>query len=237
MRSSIASGLTATSGHACGSIARFAVLVSLLAVSLAAPGGAAWAQRAGGAPATQPASLLPDAESSPLPPPGGEAQQSDPRRANTAVEQATRLRREGKTDDALKVLDVALKASPRDPRLRFLYGLILAERGRNRDAIALFEQMTQDFPELPEPYNNLAVMYAAAGELDAARNALENAVRALPGYALAQENLGDVYIRMAARAYERAGRLDPQNASAPGKLKLANELMKAIAPKSAPSKP
>jgi tetratricopeptide (TPR) repeat protein len=237
MRSSIASGLTAIPGHAGGSIVRFALVWALLLVPLAGLDGVAWGQRTTAESTTAPSSLIPDAQDASLPPPGGEAQQSDPRRANTAVEQATRLRREGKTDDALKVLDVALEKSPRDPRLRFLYGVILAERGRSRDAIGVFEQMTQDFPELPEPYNNLAVMYAAAGELDAARTALENAVRALPGYALAQENLGDVYVRMAARAYEQASKLDPGGTTAPEKLKLARELMKTIAPKPAATRP
>lgn len=77
-------------------------------------------------------------------------------------------------------------------------------------------------------------MLAGRGELDRARTALENAVRALPGYALAQENLGDVYLRMAARAYERAGQLDPRNAASREKLAMARELLTRIAPKPAP---
>ena len=166
----------------------------------------------------------------PLPPPAAPAQ-SDPRTAVTAVEQATRLIAEGKRADALKVLDTALKAAPRNPQLRFLYGVILAEDGKRRDAIDVFRQLIEDYPELPEPYNNLAVMLAAEGDLDGARAALENAVRALPGYALAQENLGDVYLRLAARAYEQATKLDARNASASGKLKLTRELVDRLAPR------
>ncbi|HEY5632619.1 MAG TPA: tetratricopeptide repeat protein [Burkholderiaceae bacterium] len=156
--------------------------------------------------------------------------QSDPRAVNTALEQAGRLIEEGKHDDALKVLDAALATQPRDPRLRFLYGVILADRGRAADATVVFEQLAEDFPELPEPYNNLAVMHAAAGDLDKARAALENAVRALPGYALAHENLGDLYLRMAARSYGRAAELDARATSPRNKLALARELIARLPP-------
>ncbi len=158
---------------------------------------------------------------------------SDPRSVVTAFEQAARLAKEGKPDAALNSLEASLKIHPRDPQLRFLYGVIMAEQKRTDDAINVFEQLTQDFPELPEPHNNLAVMLAGRGDLDRARGALENAVRALPGYALAQENLGDVYLRMAARAYERAGQLDPRNADSRNKLALARELLAKVAPRAA----
>ena len=168
---------------------------------------------------------------------GSTPQRSDPRQSATIAAQASRLLREGKPDDALRTLDEALKRAPRDPQLRFLYGVALAEAGRTKDAGEVFEQMTQDFPELPEPYNNLAVMYAASGELDRARTALENAVRALPGYPLGHENLGDVYLRMAVRAYEKAGTLDPRSAGAKDKLTLTRELLRRVAPASARTAP
>ena len=166
-------------------------------------------------------------------PPGPQASplQSDPRRTGVVAGQAARLIREGKSDDALKMLETALKDTPRDPQLRFLYGVIAAERGKTREAADLFEQLTQDYPELPEPHNNLAVALAALGDLDRARSALENAVRALPGYALAHENLGDVYLRMAVRAYERATQIDPRAGPAKEKLALARELLLRVAPK------
>ena len=160
----------------------------------------------------------------------GAQQQSDPRQASTILEQARRLIKEGKPDNALKALDDGLKVAPRDAQLRFLYGVTLNERGRAPEAIDVFQQMTEDFPELPEPYNNLAVLYAAKGDLDKARSALENAVRALPGYALALENLGDVYVRMAARSYEQAGAADKTSESSKSKLAMARDLLNRIAP-------
>jgi tetratricopeptide (TPR) repeat protein len=68
--------------------------------------------------------------------------------------------------------------------------------------------LNEEYPELAEPYNNLAVLYAGQGDYDKARAALQAAVRSNPAYATAYENLGDVYLRLAARAYERAQALD-----------------------------
>jgi Flp pilus assembly protein TadD len=152
---------------------------------------------------------------------------SDPAAAATALEQARRLFAEGKRDDALLVVNRALERSPRDAALRFTRGVMLGESGRADEALQVFIGLTQDFPELPEPHNNLATLYAARGELDKARVALEDAVRALPSYALAHENLGDVYLRMAQRAWARAADLDPRS-DAPAKLSIARELFSRI---------
>jgi Flp pilus assembly protein TadD len=152
---------------------------------------------------------------------------SDPAAAATALEQARRLFAEGKRNDALSVVDRALERSPRDAALRFTRGVMLSEAGRVDEALQVFIGLTQDFPELPEPHNNLATLYAARGELDKARVALEDAVRALPSYALAHENLGDVYLRMAQRAWARAADLDPRS-DAPAKLSIARELVSRI---------
>lgn len=162
----------------------------------------------------------------PAPAEGG---QSDPRRAATVAEQVRRLIGEKKPDDALKLLEAGLRDHPADAQLRFLYGVMQADRGRTRDAIDVFTQLAADFPELPEPHNNLAVLHAAAGDLDRARAALEEAVRAAPAYALAQENLGDLHLRLAARAYERALQADARSASARAKLDMARDLIARIA--------
>jgi tetratricopeptide (TPR) repeat protein len=50
--------------------------------------------------------------------------------------------------------------------------------------MAVFSKLTEDYPELPEPYNNLAVLYAQQKQYDKARTALEMAIRIHPGYAL-----------------------------------------------------
>ena len=62
--------------------------------------------------------------------------------------------------EALTKADKYLAGKPRDPQMRFLKGVIQSETAKTGDAIETFTQITQDYPELPEPYNNLAVLYA-----------------------------------------------------------------------------
>ena len=167
-------------------------------------------------------------QAQPLPSPLSPAW-SDPRAASTALEQARRLYAEGQREAAMKVVDAALQNSPRDAALRFTRAVMLADAGRTEDAMRGFIELTQEFPELPEPHNNLATLHAARGDLDQARAALESAVRALPSYALAWENLGDVHLRIAERAWARAASLDNASA-AQAKLKLARELIERVSP-------
>jgi len=141
------------------------------------------------------------------------------------VDDATALLRKGAPDQALARVETHLKDNPKDARGRFLRAVILAEQQKSAEAIAALRALNEDRPELPEPYNNLAVLYAAEGRYDEARRVLETAILADPGYALAHENLGDVYARMAAQSYARAGKLDPKAASAQNKLKLIDQLL------------
>ena len=141
---------------------------------------------------------------------------------NPAREIAQQFRR-GDTALAWQRLDQALAVPPGDTSLRFLKGVMLSETGRAAEASTLFERLTQEFPDLPEPYNNLAVLLAAAGNLDGARAQLEAALRLDPGYRTAHENLGDVFMRLALRAFESAA--GPRSEAALlNKLRLAREL-------------
>ena len=97
---------------------------------------------------------------------------------------------------------------PRDSRARFLKGVILAKQNRVQEAVGVLTALSEEFPELPEPHNNLAVLYAGQGKYEEARRELEMAVRASPDYAIAYQNLGDVYAALAAQAYEKALRID-----------------------------
>ncbi|MBA3774781.1 MAG: tetratricopeptide repeat protein [Ramlibacter sp.] len=135
------------------------------------------------------------------------------------------LMRTGQTAQALAKADQYLAAKPKDPQMRFLKGVALTEAGRAADAIAAFTALNQDYPELPEPYNNLAVLYAGQSRFDKAREALESAVRANPGYAIAHENLGDVYAKLAGISYSKAQQLDAANATVQPKLALIRQLL------------
>ena len=147
----------------------------------------------------------------------------------------SRLTRSGQLAEAIARADAYLEAKPRDPQMRFLKGVAQAEANRKADAIATFTGLTQEYPELPEPYNNLAVLYAGQGEFDKARAALESAIRANPGYATAHENLGDVYAQLAGRSYARAQQLDARNTTSQPKLALIRQLLAPAAKAAAPS--
>jgi Flp pilus assembly protein TadD len=145
----------------------------------------------------------------------------------------TKLMRSGQLVQALAKADQSLAAKPRDPQMRFLKGVLQSDMGRSADAITTFTQLTEDYPELPEPYNNLGVLYAGQSRLDKAREVLEMAIRANPGYAIAHENLGDVYARLASQSYGRAQQLDTANTTAAPKLALIRQLFPAVAKGSA----
>ena len=130
----------------------------------------------------------------------------------------TQLLKAGKAAEALTKADQRLSATPRDPQLRFLKGVAQAESGKPADAVATFTKLTEDYPELPEPYNNLAVIYASQNQLDKARTALEMAVRNNPSYAAAHENLGDIHARLAYQSYTKAQQLEASNPAVKSKL-------------------
>jgi Flp pilus assembly protein TadD/preprotein translocase subunit Sec61beta len=127
---------------------------------------------------------------------------------------------------ALTALAPYLEANPADAHARFLKGVALNEMNRTSEAIAVFTALTEDYPELPEPYNNLAVIYAKLNQLDNARMALEMAIRTHPSYAIAHENLGDIYARLARESYSQADKLAPGNPGVQKKLGI----LKSISP-------
>lgn len=133
--------------------------------------------------------------------------------------------KQGQMPQALEKVDQYIAAKPKDPQGRFMKGLILTELGRTADAIAVFTRLTEDFPELPEPYNNLAVLYAQQKQYDKARSALEMAIRTHPSYAIAHENLGDLYAKLASQAYDKALQLDSSNKATQGKMSMIKELI------------
>ncbi len=147
------------------------------------------------------------------------------------------LLRQGKSQEALAKADAYIAGKPRDPQMRFLRGVILTEQGKQADATAIFTQLTQDFPELPEPYNNLAALYAAQSQFDKARAALEMAIKLNPSYATAHENLGDVYARLASQSYGRAQQLEAGNTTVAPKLTLIRQLFTTPASGALPAAP
>lgn len=149
----------------------------------------------------------------------------------TEVQEINQQFRQGDLNGALQRANTYLAKNPKDAQVRFLKGLILADQNKSAEAIQIFTGLTEDYPELPEPYNNLAVLYAAQNKFDEAKNALEMAIRSHPNYTTAHENLGDIYAKLASLSYDKALQLDQNNPSARAKLALLKDIV------SPPSRP
>jgi len=145
--------------------------------------------------------------------------------------EVTRLHHAGQSAEAVARADKYLAGKPKDAQMRFLKSVVLADTGRAAEAQALLQQLVQDYPELAEPHNNLAALYAGNGDYARARAELEESLRLNPAYATAYENLADVYVMLAMQSYAKALRLEPANASIPGKLALLRQLSTPMAAK------
>ncbi|WGS48507.1 tetratricopeptide repeat protein [Paraburkholderia sp. D15] len=181
-----------------------ALRVTFVAALALMPGAAAFAQKA----ATMPT---------------GPAVRDDTPEIDTSIAQKN-------WQGALTQLDTRIAANPRDAQAKFKRATVLAHLNRDDDAIAAFTELTQLYPELPEPYNNLAALYAKQGRYVEARAALETATRVNPGYGLAYENLGDLYLRMANESYKRAQSLGKVSATTTQRLA---DIQKIVAPQPA----
>jgi Flp pilus assembly protein TadD/ketosteroid isomerase-like protein len=154
-----------------------------------------------------------------------------------ALQDISKQIKQGQHAQALEQIDKYLAGKPKDAQGRFLKGIVLTEMNKPNEAIAVFSKLTEDYPELPEPYNNLAVIYAQQKQYDKAKQALEMAIRTHPSYATAHENLGDIYARLASQAYDKALQIDSSNSSAQNKLALIRDLMSTANRPGKPSKP
>jgi len=145
-------------------------------------------------------------------------------------EEIQRMIQQESFQKALVLAEEQLAINPDDIQTLFLKGLILARMDRLKESAAVFVRLTEEHPELPEPYNNLAVIYAASGEYDKAEEALRQAINTHPSYATAHENLGDIYAKMASQAYNNALKLDSTNQETKEKLSMITELISAPEP-------
>jgi tetratricopeptide (TPR) repeat protein len=136
-----------------------------------------------------------------------------------------RLIKSGQSTQALKLIDDSLAKNPKDPAMRFRRGVTLSMLDRKAEALQVFQKLVEDHPEMPAPYNNLAVLYGSQGDYDKARAALVAAIRTNPQYATAYQNLGDVYAQLASQAYSKALQLDNSDTKLPPKLVLLRELI------------
>lgn len=145
-------------------------------------------------------------------------------------EEIQRMIQQGSFEKALVLAEEQLSVNPDEIQTLFLKGLILARMDRLKESEAVFIGLTEKHPELPEPYNNLAVVYAASGDYDKAEEALRQAINTHPSYATAHENLGDIYAKMASQAYNNALKLDSDNQETREKLSMISDLISVPVP-------
>lgn len=144
--------------------------------------------------------------------------------ANPELREINQLSEQGNQSAALDRVNSFLAKNPRNAEALFMKGVFQVELNKRDEAIKTFIDLSEKYPNLPEPYNNLAVLYADMGQFDKARVALESAIKTHPSYATAHENLGDIYARLASEAYDKALKLDTSNARAQNKLALITDL-------------
>jgi len=164
------------------------------------------------------------------PPP---AAPTGPQSADAGMKPAQKAANEKRYDEAIAGFDRVLAANPRNAQARFQRAWAMAKAGHDDEAIQAFAEMAQDFPELPEPHNNLALLYAKRGDLKRAEAELLLAIEAKPDYAISYSNLGDVYRALAVQAYGNAVRRSPGDKRAAASLR---ELQPAPSPATAPAK-
>jgi tetratricopeptide (TPR) repeat protein len=128
---------------------------------------------------------------------------------------------------ALQRAEAALAARPADPSLRFVHGVVLMDLQRDEAALAVFTALSQEYPGLPDPYNNIALLDARAGQLEPALLALETALRNDPGHRLARANLGQVHLMLAVQAWDQLAAGGPLEPALQRRLEAARALVSA----------
>ena len=133
--------------------------------------------------------------------------------ANDPIADALSLVGQARYAEAREILDPMLQERPDSPDVKLLHGVLQAREGDLAEAVAIFEGLRDEHPAMFEAHNNLAVLYARVGRLDDARDALVAALD-LRTDAVVYANLGDVYMKLAERAYQRAHELRDEDLAA-----------------------
>lgn len=126
----------------------------------------------------------------------------------------------GQPKQALKRLNTYLSQQPADFDGLLLKGNLLIEVNAPAKAKEIYQSLIRDFPQQPEPFNNLAVLHASEGRYEDAAEVLQQALSTHPSYRAAYENLGKVYGRFASQAYTEALGVKPPEDTEPINLVL-----------------
>jgi tetratricopeptide (TPR) repeat protein len=135
--------------------------------------------------------------------------------ADNAADTIRQAIQAGNLEQAEKLVRQERQRAPDDIQLRFLDGLIKAQTSQADKSIEIFRKLSEEQPNLPEPLNNLGVLYASKGQYEEAKAAFEKALKTNPSYAAANKNLSDVYAQLAKKSYARALQVDEKTKAVP----------------------
>jgi len=124
--------------------------------------------------------------------------------AAMSVEQLQQMIAQQQFRDAALGGEQLLSQNPEHRQVRFLTAYAYQRNAQTDQAIALYQGLIVDNPQLPEPRNNLAMIFLAQGDYDLASQLLVEALNTHPSYAIAYENLSQIYKGIASEAYRRA---------------------------------
>jgi Flp pilus assembly protein TadD len=99
------------------------------------------------------------------------------------------LARERKFDEAMKILNRALKSAPTNPAALNALAVIHGTRGRIDQALALLQTSAEANPDHPLTWLNLGVTWEARGDPARAESAYREAIRHQPDYSEARHRL------------------------------------------------
>ena len=135
------------------------------------------------------------------------------------------LLKQNRPAQAVELAEIGIERNPRNAQLQFLKSVGLEALGRTEEAEKTLKSLISAYPEIPEPYNNLAVLEAGAGNLEEAVRLLQNALRISPDFAHARKNLGDVHLALALESYEAAAPQLKENNVLQSRLKTLRRLL------------
>jgi superkiller protein 3 len=101
----------------------------------------------------------------------------------------------------------------------FFLGTLLAEHGKNQDAVELYSKAISLTKVFPVAWNSMGVAHRDLGDVGKAVDCYRKAIEEMPGYAEAWNNMGRAYFTMdkapeAIDAYQHALKAEPANANA-----------------------
>jgi tetratricopeptide (TPR) repeat protein len=105
---------------------------------------------------------------------------------------------------AVQAGEQILRQTPNHASTRFLTAYAHQMTGETDKAIKMYQALIRDKPELPEPRNNLAMIYLGKGDYDQASQLLISAINTNISYSIAYANLSQVYKGIASESYRRA---------------------------------